>query len=255
MRDADDSQTGRTPSLGASGPVPAHVAIIMDGNGRWAKARGLPRTAGHKKGVDAVRRTVEAARELGVGTLTIFSFSSENWRRPEEEVSDLMGLLRFYLRSEVAELHKAGIRLRVIGERARLSDDINRLIDDAETLTGANRTMTLVVALSYGSRQEIVTAAKRLAEDVAAGRLSADAIDEKALSGRLFTADLPDPDLIIRTSGEKRISNFLLWQAAYAELVFVDTLWPDFTKRDLEAAIDEFHRRERRFGATTASTR
>lgn len=255
MRDADDSQTSRTPSLGASGQVPAHVAIIMDGNGRWAKARGLPRTAGHKKGVDAVRRTVEAARELGVGTLTIFSFSSENWRRPEEEVSDLMGLLRFYLRSEVAELHKAGIRLRVIGERARLSDDINRLIDDAETLTGANRTMTLVVALSYGSRQEIVAAAKRLAEDVAAGRLSADAIDEKAFAGRLFTADLPDPDLIIRTSGEKRISNFLLWQAAYAELVFVDTLWPDFTKRDLEAAIDEFHRRERRFGATTASTR
>lgn len=255
MRDADDNQTSRTPPLGASAQAPAHVAIIMDGNGRWAKARGLPRTAGHKKGVDAVRRTVEAARELGVGTLTIFSFSSENWRRPEEEVSDLMGLLRFYLRSEVAELHKAGIRLRVIGERARLSDDINRLIDDAETLTGANRTMTLVVALSYGSRQEIVAAAKRLAEDVAAGRLSVDAIDEQALSGRLFTADLPDPDLIIRTSGEKRISNFLLWQAAYAELVFVDTLWPDFTKRDLEAAIDEFHRRERRFGATTASTR
>ncbi len=255
MRDADDNQTSRTPPWGASAQAPAHVAIIMDGNGRWAKARGLPRTAGHKKGVDAVRRTVEAARELGVGTLTIFSFSSENWRRPEEEVSDLMGLLRFYLRSEVAELHKAGIRLRVIGERARLSDDINRLIDDAETLTGANRTMTLVVALSYGSRQEIVAAAKRLAEDVAAGRLSADAIDEKALSGRLFTADLPDTDLIIRTSGEKRISNFLLWQAAYAELVFVDTLWPDFTKRDLEAAIDEFHRRERRFGATTAGSR
>ncbi len=251
MRHADDSLTSRTPPLGA----PAHVAIIMDGNGRWAKARGLPRTAGHKKGVDAVRRTVEAARELGIGTLTIFSFSSENWRRPEDEVKDLMGLLRFYLRSEVAELHKAGIRLRVIGERCRLSDDIVRLIDDAETLTRDNQTMTLVVALSYGSRQEIVAAARRLVEDVAAGRIAADAIDEDALSGRLFTADLPDPDLIIRTSGEKRISNFLLWQAAYAELVFVDTLWPDFTKRDLEAAIDEFHRRERRFGATTASTR
>lgn len=235
--------------------VPAHVAIIMDGNGRWAKARGLPRTAGHKKGVDAVRRTVEAARELGIGTLTIFSFSSENWRRPEEEISDLMGLLRFYLRSEVAELHRGGVRLRVIGDRTRLSEDINRLIDNAEALTRDNRTMTLVVALSYGSRLEIVHAARRLAEEVAAGRLSPESIDEDALSARLYTSDIPDPDLIIRTSGEKRISNFLLWQAAYAELVFVDTLWPDFTKRDLEAAIEEFHRRERRFGATTAGSR
>ncbi|AWU93481.1 isoprenyl transferase [Azospirillum ramasamyi] len=246
MRDADDNR---------SNTAPGHVAIIMDGNGRWAKARGLPRTAGHKKGVDAVRRTVEAARELGIGTLTIFSFSSENWRRPEEEISDLMGLLRFYLRSEVAELHRAGIRLRVIGDRNRLSEDINRLIDNAEALTRDNRVMTLVVALSYGSRLEIVHAARRLAEEVAAGRLSPDAIDEDALSARLYTADIPDPDLIIRTSGEKRISNFLLWQAAYAELVFVDTLWPDFTKRDLEAAIEEFHRRERRFGATTAGSR
>ncbi|MBP2304044.1 isoprenyl transferase [Azospirillum melinis] len=246
MRDADDNR---------SNTAPGHVAIIMDGNGRWAKARGLPRTAGHKKGVDAVRRTVEAARELGIGTLTIFSFSSENWRRPEEEISDLMGLLRFYLRSEVAELHRGGVRLRVIGDRTRLSEDINRLIDNAEALTRDNRTMTLVVALSYGSRLEIVHAARRLAEEVAAGRLSPDAIDEDALSARLYTSDIPDPDLIIRTSGEKRISNFLLWQAAYAELVFVDTLWPDFTKRDLEAAIEEFHRRERRFGATTAGSR
>lgn len=246
MRDADDNR---------SNTAPGHVAIIMDGNGRWAKARGLPRTAGHKKGVDAVRRTVEAARELGIGTLTIFSFSSENWRRPEEEISDLMGLLRFYLRSEVAELHRGGVRLRVIGDRTRLSEDINRLIDNAEALTRDNRTMTLVVALSYGSRLEIVHAARRLAEEVAAGRLSPDSIDEDALSARLYTSDIPDPDLIIRTSGEKRISNFLLWQAAYAELVFVDTLWPDFTKRDLEAAIEEFHRRERRFGATTAGSR
>ena len=246
MRDADDNR---------SNTAPGHVAIIMDGNGRWAKARSLPRTAGHKKGVDAVRRTVEAARELGIGTLTIFSFSSENWRRPEEEVSDLMGLLRFYLRSEVAEMHRAGVRLRVIGDRTRLSEDINRLIDNAEGLTRDNRVMTLVVALSYGSRLEIVHAARRLAEEVAAGRLSPETIDEDALSARLYTADIPDPDLIIRTSGEKRISNFLLWQAAYAELVFVDTLWPDFTKRDLEAAIEEFHRRERRFGATTAGSR
>lgn len=249
MRDAEDSLSRDGRGL----EPPTHVAVIMDGNGRWAKARGLPRTAGHKKGVDAVRRTVEAARELGIGYLTIFSFSSENWRRPEEEVSDLMSLLRFYLRSEIAELHKAGVRLRVIGDRSRLSDDIIRLIDNAEQLTGGNRVMTLVVALSYGSRQEIAAAARRLAEEVAAGRLDPEAIDETALSARLYTADIPDPDLIIRTSGEQRISNFLLWQAAYAELVFVDTLWPDFTKRDLEAAIEEFHRRERRFGATTAS--
>lgn len=232
---------------------PAHVAVIMDGNGRWAKARGLPRTAGHKKGVDAVRRAVEAARELGIQYLTIFSFSSENWRRPLEEVSDLMQLLRFYLKSEVKELHKAGIRLRVIGERARLSEDIRRLIDDAERLTANNRTMTLVVALSYGGRQEIVEAARRLAEDVAAGRMQPADICEAAFAERMFTSDIPDPDVIIRTSGERRISNFLLWQAAYTELVFTDTLWPDFNKRDLEAAIEEFHRRERRFGATSAS--
>ena len=246
MRDAQESRPAEPP---------VHVAIIMDGNGRWAKARGLPRTAGHKKGVEAVRRTVEAARELGIGYLTIFSFSSENWRRPEEEVSDLMGLLRFYLRSEIAELHKAGIRLRVIGERARLSADIVRLIENAEELTAANTTMTLVVALSYGSRQEIVLAARRLAEDVKAGLIDPSAIDESAVSARLFTIDIPDPDLIVRTSGEQRLSNFLLWQSAYAEFVFTDTLWPDFTKRDLEAAIEEFHRRERRFGATTAGGR
>ncbi|WP_188262219.1 isoprenyl transferase [Azospirillum tabaci] len=242
MRDAEDSRPLRSP---------AHVAVIMDGNGRWAKSRGLPRTAGHKKGVDAVRRTVEAAGELGIGYLTIFSFSSENWRRPEEEVSDLMQLLRFYLRSEIADLHRNGVRLRVIGDRARLSKDIVGLIENAETLTRDNRKLTLVVALSYGSRQEITLAARRLAEEVKAGTLDPADITEDRLSERLFTADIPDPDLIVRTSGEKRISNFLLWQAAYAELVFVDTLWPDFSKRDLEAAIEEFHRRERRFGATT----
>ncbi len=244
MRDAEDSRPLRPP---------AHVAVIMDGNGRWAKSRGLPRTAGHKKGVDAVRRTVEAAGDLGIGYLTIFSFSSENWRRPEEEVSDLMQLLRFYLRSEIADLHRNGVRLRVIGDRARLSKDIIGLIDNAETLTRDNRKLTLVVALSYGSRQEITLAARRLAEEVKAGTLDPEDITEDRLSERLFTADIPDPDLIVRTSGEKRISNFLLWQAAYAELVFVDTLWPDFSKRDLEAAIEEFHRRERRFGATTGT--
>ena len=244
MRDAEGSRPLRPP---------AHVAVIMDGNGRWAKARGLPRTAGHKKGVDAVRRTVEAAGELGIGYLTIFSFSSENWRRPEEEVSDLMQLLRFYLRSEIADLHRNGVRLRVIGDRSRLSSDIVGLIENAETLTRDNRKLTLVVALSYGSRQEITLAARRLAEEVKAGMLDPSEITEDRFSERLFTADIPDPDLIVRTSGEKRISNFLLWQAAYAELVFVDTLWPDFTKRDLEAAIEEFHRRERRFGATAGT--
>ena len=242
MRDAEESRPLRPP---------AHVAVIMDGNGRWAKARGLPRTAGHKKGVDAVRRTVEAAGELGIDYLTIFSFSSENWRRPEEEVSDLMQLLRFYLRSEIADLHRNGVRLRVIGDRARLSNDITALIENAEALTGDNRKLTLVVALSYGSRQEITLAARRLAEEVRAGTLDPADITEDRFSEHLFTADIPDPDLIVRTSGEQRLSNFLLWQSAYAEFVFTDTLWPDFTKRDLEAAIEEFHRRERRFGATT----
>ena len=233
--------------------VPAHVAIIMDGNGRWAKARGLPRSAGHKKGVDAVRRSITAARELGIAYLTLFSFSSENWRRPEQEVSDLMGLLRFYLRSEVAELHKAGVRLRVIGDRARLSPDIVSLIEHGEALTAGNTALTVVIALSYGGRQEIALAARRLAEDVAAGRISPADVDEGALADRLHTDGIPDPDLLIRTSGELRLSNFLLWQTAYTELVFTDTLWPDFTKSDLEAAIAEFQRRDRRFGATASS--
>ncbi|MBI1205881.1 MAG: isoprenyl transferase [Azospirillum sp.] len=235
------------------GMVPTHVAIIMDGNGRWAKARGLPRTAGHRKGVEAVRRTVKAARELGIGYLTLFSFSSENWARPDGEVSDLMQLLRFYLRSEIADLHKSGVRLRVIGDRSRLAPDIIKLIDNAEAVTGGNTNLTLVVALSYGARQELVLAARRLAEQVAAGQLEPREIDESALAACLHTADIPDPDLLIRTSGEQRLSNFLLWQSAYAELVFLDTLWPDFSKRDLEDAIKEFHRRERRYGASVGT--
>jgi undecaprenyl diphosphate synthase len=236
-------------------PALEHVAIIMDGNGRWAKARGLPRTAGHKKGVDAVRRVISAARELGVRYLTLFGFSSENWRRPADEVSDLMHLLRFYLRSELAELHRNGVRLRIIGDRNRLAPDIVQLIEGAENHTGDNAGLTVMVALSYGARQEIVDAARRLATEAAAGTLDPATIDDAALAGRLYAPDIPDPDLIIRTSGEKRISNFLLWQAAYAEFLFVDTLWPDFQKSDLEAALDEYHRRERRFGATTAGAR
>lgn len=228
---------------------PKHVAIIMDGNGRWAKARGLPRTAGHRKGVEAVRRTVEAARELGVPYLTMFGFSSENWRRPEGEVFDLMQLLRFYLRSEIAELHKNGVRLRVIGDRAKLSGDIVTMIEKAEELTRNNAELNLIIALSYGARQEIVEATRQMVRDALEGRLSPEEITEESFSARLLTRDVPDPDLLVRTSGEQRISNFLLWQSAYTELVFVDTLWPDFTKRDLEDAIREFNRRDRRYGA------
>ncbi|KAF0224768.1 MAG: undecaprenyl diphosphate [Rhodospirillaceae bacterium] len=236
------------PLHAGSPPPPVHVAIIMDGNGRWAKARGLPRTAGHKRGAEAVRRTVEAAREMGVSYLTLYAFSSENWKRPAGEVTDLMGLLRLYLRNEVANLHKNGIRLRVIGDRSRLSADINALIDESESKTAANTALTLVLALSYGGRQEVVCAARKLAEEVAAGRLSPADIDEAAFAARLFTADIPDPDLMIRTSGEQRISNFLLWQAAYAEFVFTDVLWPDFGREHLEDAIRDFHGRERRYG-------
>jgi undecaprenyl diphosphate synthase len=228
---------------------PKHVAIIMDGNGRWAKARGLPRTAGHRKGVEAVRRTVEAARELGIPYLTMFGFSSENWRRPEGEVFDLMQLLRFYLRSEIAELHKNGVRLRVIGDRTKLSGDIVTMIGKAEELTCGNTNLNLIIALSYGSRQEITDATRQMVLDALEGRLHPEDITEESFSARLLTRDIPDPDLMVRTSGEQRISNFLLWQSAYTELVFVDTLWPDFTKRDLEDAIREFNQRDRRYGA------
>jgi len=233
---------------GAPAGVPVHVAIIMDGNGRWAKSRGLPRTAGHKRGAESVRAAVNAAGELGISYLTLFGFSSENWKRPLGEVRDLMGLLRLYLRSEVKDLHKNGVRLRVVGDRARLDPDIVKLIEDSEAKTAGNTKLTLVLALSYGGRQEIVEAARRLAEDAVAGRVNPADIDEAAFSRRLFTADIPDPDLLIRTSGEKRISNFLLWQCAYAELVFVDTLWPDFGKEHLEQAVAEYRRRERRYG-------
>jgi undecaprenyl diphosphate synthase len=232
---------------------PVHVAIIMDGNGRWAKARGLPRIAGHRRGAESVRRAVVAAAELGISYLTLFGFSSENWKRPHDEISDLMGLLRHYLRGEIAELHKQGVRVVVIGDRARLAPDIVTLIDNAETLTGGNTRLTLIVALSYGGRDDIVQATRRLADDVAAGRLQSKDIDETSLSGSLFTAGIPDPDLLIRTSGEQRISNFLLWQLAYTELVFIDTLWPDFGRADLERAISDFHGRERRYGASAGS--
>ncbi len=231
-------------------PPPEHVAIIMDGNGRWAKARGLPRVAGHRRGGEAVRRTVTAAGELGIPYLTLFGFSSENWKRPADEVDDLMGLLRHYLRGEVAELHRNNVRVRVIGERERLAPDIVNLIDNTEALTAGNTGLRLSVALSYGGRAEIAGAERRIAEAAIAGRLAPAEIDEAVFARYLLTADMPDPDLVIRTSGEQRLSNFLLWQTAYSEFVFIDTLWPDFTKADLERALSEFHGRERRYGAT-----
>jgi undecaprenyl diphosphate synthase len=234
----------------ASAPrlLPRHIAIIMDGNGRWARARGLPRIAGHRRGGEAARRTVTAAAELGIPYLTLFGFSSENWRRPADEIHDLMALLRHYLRGEITELHKNGVCLKVIGHRARLDPDIVALIEEAEALTRDNTAIHVTIALSYGGRAEIAAAARALAKQAAAGRLDPAAITEDVLARHLFTAGLPDPDLLIRTSGEQRISNFLLWQCAYSELVFTKTLWPDFSKHDLEQAIDEYCNRDRRYG-------
>jgi undecaprenyl diphosphate synthase len=230
--------------------LPQHVAIIMDGNGRWAKARGLPRIAGHRRGAEAARRAVTAAAELGIPYLTLFGFSSENWKRPTAEIQDLMSLLRHYLYGEIAELHCNGVRLKVIGQLARLAPDIVGLIEHAENLTRDNSKITLTIALSYGGRAEIVAAVQAIVAQVACGALAADQVDENCIARHLFTANIPDPDLLIRTSGEQRISNFLLWQCAYSELVFTKTLWPDFSKRDLEQAIDEFCDRERRYGAS-----
>jgi undecaprenyl diphosphate synthase len=231
---------------GSSGPQ--HVAIIMDGNGRWAKARGLPRVAGHRRGADAVRRVIRGAAELGIPVVTLFAFSTENWTRPADEVSDLMGLLRHYLRNELEELGRNGVRLHVIGDRARLAPDIIADISDAEDRTRNNTRIDINICINYGSRDEIVRATRNLARKVATGELAAEQIDESLFERELLTAGVPDPDLLIRTSGEQRISNFLLWQCAYAELVFVDTLWPDFGKEHLERAIAEFRRRERRYG-------
>jgi undecaprenyl diphosphate synthase len=230
--------------------LPRHIAIIMDGNGRWAKARGLPRIAGHRSGAEAVRRTLAAAGELGIPYLTLFGFSSENWKRPSAEVQDLMVLLRHYLRGEIAELQRNGVRLKVIGQLARLAPDIVGMIAHAETLTRENSQITLTIAVSYGGRAEIVAAVQAIAAEVARGSLAAEDVDEDCLARHLFTADIPDPDLLIRTSGEQRISNFLLWQCAYSELVFTKTLWPDFSRNDLEQAIDDYCGRERRYGAS-----
>ena len=234
--------------------TPVHVAIIMDGNGRWAKARGLPRAAGHRAGVEALRATVRTAPGLGVEWLTLYAFSSENWSRPQSEVSDLMGLLKLFIKRDLAELHKAGVRVRIIGAREGLEPDIKALLGEAEDLTRNNTRLTLVVAFNYGSRHEIAHAAQRLAVEVAEGKRDPATITAETLGSYLDAPDIPDPDLIIRTSGEQRLSNFLMWQAAYSELVFVPIHWPDFDKAALEGAIAEYATRERRFGGLIAKT-
>jgi undecaprenyl diphosphate synthase len=233
---------------GGETTIPRHVAIIMDGNGRWAKARRLPRIAGHKKGVEAVRKATRAARDLGIEVLTLYAFSSENWRRPEDEVADLMGLLRHFLSSEVNDLIAENVRLRVIGDYRVLKSDIVAMIDDAIARTAGNTGPILVIALNYGAQAELVGAARALAVKVANGAMTADAIDEAAIERELATRDLPPLDLMIRTSGEVRLSNFLLWQAAYAELMFIDTLWPDVDEGVIRDAIADYGRRQRRFG-------
>ncbi len=238
-----------SPSPASAGSPPVHVAIIMDGNGRWASARHLPRIAGHREGARAVRRAIEAAIAQGVGWLTIYAFSSENWRRPAEEVLDLTGLLRQYLRSEIAELKSNGIRLRFIGDRGRFDQGIQSDLRNAERDTRTNTRLNLTIALSYGARAEIVAAAAAAARAMRDGTLDPSALDEERFAGFLATSDMPDPDMVIRTSGERRLSNFLLWQAAYAELVFLDVLWPDFSAEHFAAALVEYAGRERRFGA------
>ena len=233
---------------------PRHIAIIMDGNGRWAAERGLPRTEGHRRGVDALRRTVRAVGEMGIRILTIFSFSAENWSRPPAEIRDLMGLLRRFIGNDLAELHQNNVRVRIIGERDGLDSEIRRLLEEAEELTRQNGGLLLVVAFNYGGRQEIARAARRVAELVAAGKLAPGDITADMIGRHLDAPDLPDPDLIIRTSGEQRLSNFLMWQSAYSELVFVPAYWPDFERATLENAVAEYRRRERRFGGLVART-
>ncbi|MBY0284041.1 MAG: isoprenyl transferase [Sphingomonas sp.] len=235
-------------ATGGGGTLPRHVAIIMDGNGRWAKKRFLPRLAGHKAGVEAVRRITRHARTMGIEALTLYAFSSENWRRPAEEIGDLMGLLKHFIRADLDEMVRDNVRLRVIGDYRRFSADVVALVDDALARTSQNDGPLLVIALNYGSQAELVAAARTLAERVQAGAMEVAAIDADAIEALLDTRDLPPLDLLIRTSGECRLSNFLLWQAAYAELLFVDTLWPDFDEAAFSKAVAQFGERQRRFG-------
>lgn len=234
--------------------LPKHLAVIMDGNGRWAKQRGMPRTFGHKQGVEATKQLVKSVREVGIEHLTIYGFSTENWARPQDEVDVLMGLLKSYFNAEISELHRANIRIRVIGNKADFSRDIAALLSRAEAITAQNDGMTLCIALSYGGRQEIITSVQNLASRVQAGEIAPEDITADMLAAGLETADLPDPDLIIRTSGEQRLSNFLLWQAAYAELYFDPVLWPDYSAEHLATALSVFANRERRFGGLKAQT-
>jgi undecaprenyl diphosphate synthase len=231
-----------------TGTVPSHIAIIMDGNGRWAKARLLPRLMGHRAGVAAVRSTVRAASKLGITYLTLFGFSSENWKRPQTEVNDLMGLLRMYIRSDLEELHANGVEIRIIGAKTRLEGDILDLIEEAQAKTRGNTRLKLTIAFNYGGQDEIIDAVRQIAVEVEAGRLKPSDIDRDVFGAHLATAGIPDPDLVIRTSGEQRLSNFLLWQTAYSEFVFIDTLWPDFSELHLADAIRQYQARDRRFG-------
>jgi undecaprenyl diphosphate synthase len=240
--------TAQPASAGPPASVPRHVAIIMDGNGRWAKARGLPRSAGHRAGAEAARKALRAAGEAGVECLTLYAFSSENWRRPADEISDLTGLLRFYVQRELESLHREGIRLKILGDHTAFATDVAKLVDKAVAKTADNDRMTLAIALNYGARNELVQAMRQLAVQVEQGKLAAVDIDEGRIEAALDTHDLPPLDLLIRTSGEQRLSNFLLWQAAYAELLFVETLWPDFDADTMQAALAEYARRERRYG-------
>ena len=234
--------------------MPKHVAIIMDGNGRWAERHGLPRTAGHKKGVETVREIVRASGEIGIEYLTLFSFSSENWSRPKSEIAELFSLLRLFIQRDLADLHENNVRVKVIGERVSVPDDILLMLDDAQKLTGGNSGQTLIIAFNYGSRLEIVSAIQKLGRDVLEGKIKPDAITEDTVSSSLYTNGIPDPDLVIRTSGEIRLSNFLLWQAAYSELVFVDCLWPEFNRNEFLQAIDEYRNRTRKFGGLAMET-
>jgi undecaprenyl diphosphate synthase len=232
--------------------TPRHIAIIMDGNGRWAQSRGLPRTAGHRGGVEAVRRTVRAALELGIPYLTLFSFSSENWARPASEIDDLMGLMKRFVRRDLADLHENGVRVRVIGERKGVDRELLAMIDEGVALTGENKALNLTIAFNYGSRAEIAGAARQLAQRAVEGSIKPDDITPELLAGALDTQGIPDPDLLIRTSGELRLSNFLLWQSAYTEFVFLEACWPEFGRELLVEAMEKFRRRDRRFGGLTA---
>jgi undecaprenyl diphosphate synthase len=242
------------PAVAAFPPaLPRHVGIIMDGNGRWAHARGLPRVEGHRRGVESLRGAVRYAARRGIRYLTLFSFSSENWSRPDEEIKALFNLVRLFIRSDLADLNRSGVKVRVIGDRATIPADIGNLIDEAERVTGGNTGLQLIVAFNYGSRDELVRAARRIAARVARGEIAPEAVDHASFEQSLDTVGIPDPDLIIRTSGEQRISNFLLWQAAYAELIFLPMLWPDFDEAAFALALDEYGSRERRYGGVVGA--